>query len=619
MDMPYAIKLFFPTATFNQVFDEAVANAFDAKATKITIQIVAEPLSITISDNGEGFTDERFERFSRLMEPKDSHHKGLGRLVYLHYFSQVSVKSAFAKTKRTFSFSNKFDGSSKTENISETETKGTSIQFDGFIRHRLRHNDDIKPENVKTKLLEHFLPLLHDMKKDGKDFTISIELSDGEKTPQTNMLSNRASITPADIPQLKCVAFTDNTISAFDEISMNYAIERVGGKGLQLTAIGVDGRTIPIRLLNPNAIPAGCTAIFLFESASFTGKSDSARQRLILPENVTHEMLFRVLRRQMAAVLNADLPEIQEKNTKTQQQFEERYPHLMGLFDRDFVGVIDADEAIKSAQYKFFQAQKEVLEGDPLDEATYEKTLEISSRTLAEYILYRDHTIKKLAAIAHTEKEDRFHEIIVPRKRKFFGNRIVDTIFNNNVWLFDDKFMTYQVVLSDLTMREIVGEITRGETVVDDKTKPDIAMIFSASPDEANNVDVVIAELKSRRNDEKENHFATYQLIERARKLVNYMPKIQRMWYYALIEIDDDYADSLLAQKWVPLFSNGKIFYQEFPIRRKDGTTVPMPMYVLGYETFLRDAAARNHAFLEILKDHFKKAATVEAVANGAG
>lgn len=87
IDTQYAVKLFFSSSAFVQVYFEAVANAFDASATEVDIiissdgKIRPEHLEITIRDNGVGFTDERFECFRRLTEPTDPYHKGLGRLV----------------------------------------------------------------------------------------------------------------------------------------------------------------------------------------------------------------------------------------------------------------------------------------------------------------------------------------------------------------------------------------------------------------------------------------------------------------------------------------------------------------------------------------------------------
>ena len=65
-----AISHFFPSPSFRQVYSEAVANAIDAKADYIEIDIKIksyndpESLNLRISDNGEGFTDESFNRFS---------------------------------------------------------------------------------------------------------------------------------------------------------------------------------------------------------------------------------------------------------------------------------------------------------------------------------------------------------------------------------------------------------------------------------------------------------------------------------------------------------------------------------------------------------------------------
>lgn len=619
MEVPFAIDLFFPTATFGQIFNEAVANALDAGADEITIHIVAKPLSITIRDNGEGFTQERFDRFRRLMKPKDQHHKGLGRLVYLHYFSRVSVESIFADSKRTFEFSNTFNGTSKIEKASDADARGTTLQFSEFIGERLRRMDVIKPENLKSNLIEHFLPILHDMKKDGKNFTISIDLSEGNKTQQVNMVPNDAIITPSDIPTLKCLTFTENTIDAFNEISMNYAVQRTDGKGFQLTAICVDGRTIPISLMRQNAIPIGCTVIFLFESKSFAGKSDSARQRLVFPENIPQEVVFRVLRRKMAAVLNDELPEIATKNMEIQERFEAQYPHLLGLFDKDTVGIIDPKEALENAQARFFQDQRSVLESETLDDATYEKTLEISSRALTEYILYREFIIKRLTAITADDSEAYFHNLVAPRYNQFDGRALADDRYMNNAWLLDDKFMTYRTLLSEATMREVIAAIAPDEDVRDDQ-KPDISMIFSASPTQTASVDVVIVELKKRQPNPKENIFASTQLVQRAKRLANYFPTIQRIWYFAVIDINEPLAELLTDLGFIALFSRGKhVFYHEYDIKMADGRTIPTPILLLSFDSIIADAAARNHTFLEILKEHFRKAAGIKvSVANAA-
>ena len=78
-----AIQHFFSTTSFNMVYSEALANALDAGANDISIEISIESyskpetLEIRIRDNGEGFTDKNFAKFSELLKKSDKSHKGL--------------------------------------------------------------------------------------------------------------------------------------------------------------------------------------------------------------------------------------------------------------------------------------------------------------------------------------------------------------------------------------------------------------------------------------------------------------------------------------------------------------------------------------------------------------
>lgn len=609
----YAAKLFFSNPSFLLIYFEAVANAFDAGAGEVTIYISTDGdispshLEITISDNGRGFTDERFDRFQRLKEPNDPFHKGLGRLVYLQYFSNVSVVSNFEGKQRTFTFSNKFKGDSHVTEATGSDQLGTSLQFNGFLGSRLKSYDDLKPAVLKQKLLEHFLPFFCSWQKAKKDFKITIELDTRNSNEQKEFFPDIQSITAADVPHFEFETIQDNSIHAFADITMSYSLRQKAGENLQLTAVSIDGRTLPIKLISANSIPPNHSAIFLFESDLFIGKSDNSRQRLVLPDDISETILFRLLRQKMSSVLNDKFPEIAQKNLKTKQQFEERYPHLLGLFDDDSVGVIDKDEAIEIAQRRFFKKQKEILESDSLDDVTFEKSLEVSSRTLTEYILYRELIIKRLSNITDKDKEETIHNLIVPRYKQFHEGTLVDGIYSNNAWLLDDKFMSFRTILSEAKMKQVISAITLSEDAVEDDGRPDISMIFSADPEQVEKVDVVVIEIKRRTVDDKENPYAATQLMKRARKLVDHCPHIQRIWYFAIIDIDEDLSQLLQDMRWTPLFSKGLVFYQDFQVKRSDGISVPTPTCLLSYDAIIKDAATRNHTFLEILKSDIKK------------
>jgi len=91
-------------------------------------------------------------------------------------------------------------------------------------------------------------------------------------------------------------------------------------------------------------------------------------------------------------------------------------------------------------------------------------------------------------------------------------------------------------------------------------------------------VDVVVVELKKRTDEEKENIYALTQLLQRAEKLVQHYGSIQRIWYYAVLQINDGFATRLGQMGYSPLFSKGKVYYREADTKAHDGTIIPTPL-----------------------------------------
>jgi hypothetical protein len=614
-----AIRLFFPNPSLTLVYFEALANALDAGATEISIDIDVQAfdkpdtLKITVSDNGDGFTDENFERFRKLLRPRDKFHKGIGRLVFLNYFSRVDVTSTRSKWRRTFIFKDGFDGNAPIENLNDEQPAKTTLAFNGFAKDRVKSYDDLKPDVLKPLLIEQFLPTLDARKRDGTAFKISINLKTKESNAQKEFFPHEMVITADDLPSMTKITIQDDSLDAFSTIDMHYHVEPVSGKGSLLVAFSIDGRTIPVNLIPASSFPPGYMGMFLFESEMFHSNADSSRQKLILPENLPIEKLYRVLRREVGKVLADMIPKITEKNEKVKEKFEEQFPHLLGYFENDTVGLIDRDDALEIAQQKFFRAQKQVLQCETLTQAAYEKSLELSSRTLTEYILYRDKIIGRMKEMTTGNAESEIHNLIVPRFKEFSKEAMPSEIYQNNAWLLDDKFMVFRTILSEQRMDTVVNAIRLDEECEKDAGRPDIAMIFSADPKNASAVDVVVIEIKKKTDDEKENQYAINQLLDRAVKLAAHCPNIQRIWYYAVIQISDTMETRLRQQKWAPLFSMGKLYYQEFITERPDRTVVPTPTFVVSFDAIVADAESRNHTFLEILRNGMREYAAQQA------
>ncbi len=309
-------------------------------------------------------------------------------------------------------------------------------------------------------------------------------------------------------------------------------------------------------------------------------------------------------------MINRLLPEVSERNEKLQTELDSKYPHLEGYFENKTIGLIDRDETIDIAQTKFLYDQKETLEATALDDKQYEKSLEVSSRLLTEYVLYRTKIINKLKKIDPKNKEGEIHNLIVPKDRIYHEGDFFDSMFSNNAWLLDDKYMSYNTILSDKTLKDIYNETGISGNEEKSKDRPDITVIFSNNPSKVPKIDVVIVEFKRLGLGLARKEELVSQLKQRARVLLNYHPdKIQRIWFYGIVDIDADFRISLLEEKFIELYSSGAMFYKEQIIILSENPRIEQPwgLFVQSYDSFLNDAEARNSTFLNILRQGIKK------------
>jgi hypothetical protein len=258
-----------------------------------------------------------------------------------------------------------------------------------------------------------------------------------------------------ELPKLEELVFKEQTLTLLDDFTMYYSVSKkeIGEDSTNIIAVCVDGRTIPVKLPGSDTLPNGYELIFLLISEFLTGKVDTSRQELNLNEAVLKQ-LKKVFKNKIGEIIKEKIPEIIEKNTEIKGALEVKYPHLAGYFEDEVLGIMDRNSSLETAQTKFFQDQKVLLEAVELNDDQYEKSLEVASRLLMEYILYRDFTVKRLKSIDYKTSEEEVHDIIIPRRIKAKSESKFETLFRNNVWILDDKFMTFSTVLSELPWME---------------------------------------------------------------------------------------------------------------------------------------------------------------------
>lgn len=609
VNVKQAQKMFFSKSSFEMIYFEAFANALDAGATTFNINIELsdkeqkQNLCLTIEDNGCGFTDEHFRKFSKLLDVEERTHKGLGRLVYLCYFDNVHIESVYdVSKKRIFDFNENFNGKSVSQDCQEEHT-GTILKMHSFSGYKLGKNEYINPAYIKDALLENFYMKFYKAKNTGSPIRVKIEANIAGNIKTEN-------ITEKDLPNFEVMQLKEQ-VDIFNKIDLYYYVKEL--ETLQetkvITAIAVDDRSQKVDIIAEENFPPRYKMIFLLISESFHGNTDGARLNLTL-ETAELNKIKAIFRDAIAKVIRDKIPKLAKHNKEKVNYLKTTYPYLTGYFDVNEIGYASQTDVLKKAQERLFREQKEILGTRELTEEQFEKSLNLSARALAQYILFRQGVIERLKRIDPKNLEEDIHNIIAPKRTEFNESNFLADLYKNNVWVLDDKFMSYRTVLSEADMTKVINVLTSGEETVVDDDRPDIVLYFSADPtsEGSEKVDVVIVELKRLGLSSERNSDVETQLENRAIKLSSYYNnRIQRIWYYGIVDLHDDYVRHLRTAQFVPLFSKGKVFYKFNKVYLDSSTddVVIANTYIMDFSAMVADADIRNETFLKILKEQF--------------
>lgn len=602
-----AIKMFFSKSSFEMIYIEAFANALDAGATEFNIHISLpkegqwDNMIVELSDNGAGFTDTRFNKFKKLFEVEEQSHKGLGRLVYLCYFDLVHIESVFEPGKaRVFDFNETFEGNN-TINGTDIQTTGAYFRLSSFSGQKIGKLDYVDPYYLKELLLENFYMKLYKAKLAGKQMLINIKRTIGGKSVDTN-IDNTA------IPDFECKDLP--RLDAFQSVSLYYFIKELENPSSRrfITALAIDDRSHKVSIVADENIPYGYEMIFLLMSETFQGGVDESRQNLKLPDQIQNLVTF-MFKKAVADVINDRIPQIQKANKERKIMLENAFPHLCGYFETNEIGYSSQSDVLKKAQEKYFKEQRDILGATQLSEEQYEKSINLSARALAEYVLFRQNVINKMRSFDGKELEADLHNLLAPKGSEFKDGDLIKDLYRNNVWVLDDKFMSYCTVLSEAEMSKVIDVLTEGEVKDYDNDRPDITIFFSGNPQIiGNKVDVVIVELKRIGISAEQNSIVEFQLDTRTQRMAEYYDRrIQRMWYYGIVQFDDKYRLHLKNNGYKPLFSNGSVYFRSKEVYSdlEETSCVIQNSYLMDFHALVEDANSRNETFLKILKFHF--------------
>lgn len=578
------------------VYYEAVANALDAEASRVHINIYLKksknttiPDAIEFVDNGVGFTQENIAGYNEAATPKDSKHKGLGRFASFIYFKKHHIESFTGKEKVSFDFNFNFSKGIENKTISnETAEKLTKIKYFEFAGSKVHDKNFYSCEYIIQKLMYEHFPKLFSLEA----FEITVTSYVDENG---SYIKNTAkTITQADIIQFKeSTIFIQLNELDPTEFKISYNITKNGRLGSDdpssiISFVCVDNRTIEYNIINTKSLPSGYDFIIALESSYFDNKASNDRTEII--DDSYHDIITDEVKRAIQKIMQKEHPAIKQKNDAIKQNLENRYPHLNGIFEFSAME-FDEKTIVNKAANSFIRQQLELLDkrySSEFTDADLQKSQDLSARVLLEYVLYRDFTINKIKGlIAQNALEKDVHNLIIPQRTQGSSQKISKYV--NNLWLFDDRFMSFDQVFSNEQIKAIFPKLSQY------LSQPDILTITANSTDKNKINDIIIIELKRPDNDITPAR-AEEQLLEYADYANEaFDDNKPRIWLYAFLDLTGNIR-ALERKEYNKIYVSGKnpICYQYFE-------SVNAIINFLDYESLIADAEQRNKTFIEVI------------------
>lgn len=586
--------------TARDVIREAVTNSIHAGAKAISVDLCfgrQQDLfgneerkvldKITISDDGEGFTPANLDYFDEICtgHKDDIGGKGVGRLAFLKYASRVEIRSQLASELIQFQYTPEF----KLDDVRTTDSVGR--QETTITLSDLKDKINTQVAKLVNSLCDDLRLLLFLKKQAGQ--IISIRFTHDSKQPFAEEFEFSGEA--IDAQKTRPFEFQGETFDCYlfrDEAPRKGIVAMLCADQLCVEEFQISKRFDICRYL------ISVTSNYL------NRRSNIERQKLEIPKTeaevdmvspISRETLMpRIHQECLAMIDDVAKGDIDAFKLANIDKLKKYYPFIkVESLDAD-AAILDADEIVKT--YRAQQARREDLLVEAMEEGrmvAFDDVSHLASDDLARFIVHRALVIDSLANMPRESAEEILHNAILPKKSD--GNDIRE----NNVWLVDDKFLSYSSIYSDETLAKIVREVGV-ETESKQQRKPDVAAFYSKDND-GNPNKLVIIEFKKPGADIFENNKSLVQCRLYASELVDRIKTVREVYAFSIVEIDDEFYKDMKRTGFKDVFSlSERVVYNDFAIGPEDG--IPLHFYVMPVISLITDAKARNRVFEEVLR-----------------
>ena len=587
-DLKNAVKNYKKSSIYDSI-NEALVNSIQAGATRIEVNFTsksAEELfnrefvdSVTIKDNGDGLNEANRKSFLTYLSShkKDKGCKGIGRLSYLKTFQKIHISSKQNHELVKFDFTTELsEDKLKPQQISD-DAKETIIKLDKPL-----NNTKYDLEKAYSEIYNHLYPFLFLHEKD-------CEI----------VINQDKSITRNDVTDIENVKFEisnevcgENQTIKFD---LWYRFRKSEKEALD-DFLCINKRPTkrfsskPLKLnLNKKD---GYQMMFLLESDWINQQAnqfhdieieDEAEDNEIFPE-ISWKQVKKHLSVEVEKLLNNEFPELKKENSDKINNLKEKYPHYADYIENSNVGFVDEKQVLDNAYKKAFSEEQKLENKN----TSIEEVKKCVSNDLIRYILHRQKIIEKLQELKGTTIEKEVHNLFLEQGLEGTESRQVP-LDKNNLWLLDDKFMSYSYIASEKaisTFLEKVGLEKNG-------SNEEMDIVLYSNDTERKRV--VMLEMKKLSANYKENGTGITQLFQYSSQL--YDAGIKELYLYLIVEIDDKFKRVMISERGF-----NKVFSHEGEVYQRSYDDINAYIQIISPDAIIADAAARNKTFLDIIK-----------------
>ncbi len=514
-----------PLADSVMAVHEAVVNSIQAHANNIVVTLVRENqetlipntkpkiISVTITDDGDGFTSENFESFQKIDSTYkfEKGGKGIGRLAWLKVFDKALIKSIHREEskfyEREITFTSQPGKEIGVEELKESSEKNTGTEISLVsIRENYFNNFPKKAETLANKILNHCL--IYFM----KNSEVDVIVVDGEEKISVRNLYETEIRGKRKILEFKVRDYS---------FILNYLrLSSIGMKNkkhkLKFTANEREVKEEDLVDINPLfSEPFNDEYILAYIEGSYLdGNVSDDRTGFQIPTGgmfLTEKEIAQSVTDQLANIYYDEIQNVKDQNTGAINNFLIEYPEYRYIYqmDSEIISKINSKTSKEKIEDLFYHQARTIrknvskrieeleLTGD------YKENLENISKEvnglnhyeLSKYVVHRRIILNLLDKLISKKLEDEsyyleedLHQLIFPMRKNGDGVDYED----HNLWLIDDRLSYYNFLASDLALNKYTDD-------KENRKRPDLSIFRTAYSDKQENQsqsNVTIVEFK---------------------------------------------------------------------------------------------------------------------------